>query len=288
MAGIFKIGREQNSKEVSNMNATAYQASIDTKSTPLGRFLIFAFGVISYLAFLATFLYAIGFIGNFGVPKTLDSPAEKPLLESLLIDAGLLSLFALQHSIMARRGFKRMITRVVPHAAERSVYVLASSLALGLLFWKWQPLGGIVWNVETDSARALLYTAYAFGLLLVLVSTFAINHFDLFGLRQVWRALQGQDQAKNRFVLPFLYRIVRHPLYVGWIFTFWSTPTMTLTHLFFAVMTTVYMLVAIQFEEADLIREHPEYEQYRKEVPMIIPGFRRQPPIIESVQRMQP
>jgi len=240
------------------------------------RFLTFAFGLGSYLAFLAVFLYAIGFIGNFGVPKSLDSPAADPWTTSLLIDLGLLSLFAVQHSVMARRGFKSLLTRVVPQAAERSMYVLASSLALFFLFWQWRPLGGVVWDVQNPVGRALLYGGFAFGWLLVLVTTFVINHFDLFGLRQVWRHLQGQPQSGLHFVTPLLYRVVRHPLYVGWLCVFWSTPTMTVTHLFFAAVTSAYILVAIQLEERDLIKEHPEYATYRKQVPMLVPSWPRQ------------
>jgi protein-S-isoprenylcysteine O-methyltransferase Ste14 len=177
---------------------------------------------------------------------------------------------------MARPAFKRMLTRVIPAAAERSTYVLASSLALALLFWKWEPLGGTIWNVEAPSGRAVLYAGYAFGWGLVLFSTFVINHFDLFGLRQVWRHINGQQQAKVQFTVPFLYRIVRHPLYVGWLFAFWSTPTMTVTHLLFAIMTTAYILIAVRFEEADLAKEHPQYAAYRKQVPMLLPRLTRE------------
>lgn len=237
---------------------------------------VFLYGAFAYAVFLATFLYAIGFIGNFGVPKTMDSVADMPWQGALLIDAGLLSLFAVQHSLMARPFFKRFLTRFIPVSAERSTYVLASSVALLLLFWLWQPIGGPVWNVESAAGRTLLYIGFAFGWGLVLATTFVINHFDLFGLRQVWRELQGKQQKKLRFVTPFLYRMVRHPLYVGWLMVFWSTPDMTVTHLFFAIMTTAYILVAIQLEERDLMREHPEYAEYRKRVPMIIPGMPRQ------------
>ncbi|HET8546821.1 MAG TPA: hypothetical protein VFL57_02405 [Bryobacteraceae bacterium] len=239
------------------------------------RISIFLYGAVSYLIFLAVFLYAVGFIGNFAVPKSLDSPGSGSLQTAVLIDVGLLTLFALQHSIMARPAFKRFITRFIPASAERSTYVLASSLALALLFWNWQPLGGTVWNVEHPVARNLLYAGYAFGWALVLITTFVINHFDLFGLRQVWRQLQGRPQARLHFVTPLLYRIVRHPLYVGWFFAFWSTPVMTITHLFFAVMTTAYILVAIRFEEADLLKEHPQYAMYRRQVPMLVPRLTR-------------
>jgi protein-S-isoprenylcysteine O-methyltransferase Ste14 len=236
----------------------------------------FAYGAASYLLFFGTFLYAAGFIGNFLVPKSLDSPATGPWSSALMIDVGLLTLFALQHSAMARPAFKRLLTRIVPAAIERSTYVLASSLALILMFWQWRPLGGVVWDVQNEVGRVLLYSGFAFGWGLVLVATFVINHFDLFGLRQVWRHLLGQPQSEVRFVTPFLYRIVRHPLYVGWMFAFWSTPAMTVTHFFFAAVTTGYILIAVQLEERDLARLHPEYSEYRKQVPMMIPALSRQ------------
>ena len=241
----------------------------------MSRVLAFTYGILCYLVFLATFLYAIGFVGNFGVPKTLDSAAHGPRLAALLIDLALLALFALQHSIMARPVFKRWITRLIDPAIERSTYVLAASVALIVLFWQWRPLGGAVWNVHREVARELLYIGFGFGWGLVLVTTLVINHFDLFGLRQVWRRLLGKPQSGLRFVTPWLYRIVRHPLYVGFLFAFWCTPTMTLTHLLFAVMTTGYILVAIQLEERDLVHEHPEYASYRRQVPMLVPRFAR-------------
>jgi methanethiol S-methyltransferase len=166
-----------------------------------------------------------------------------------------------------------MIAKVIPEGTERSTYVLASSLALLLLFWQWRPLGGVIWNVQHPVGRALLLAGFAFGWTLVLVTTFVINHFDLFGLRQSWRAFRGQPQAGLRFVTPALYRVVRHPLYVGWFFAFWSTPTMTVTHLLFALITTAYILVAIQLEERDLMRAHPEYAEYRRRVPMLVPAW---------------
>ena len=236
---------------------------------------IFLYGILSYVTFLATLLYAVGFIGNFAVPKSMDSPADGPWQTALLIDLTLLSLFAVQHSVMARPAFKRLLTRVVPGPAERSTYVLASSLALLLLFWKWKPLGGTVWEVQNAFGASSLHAAYAIGWMLVLLATVVINHFDLFGLRQVWFHLQGRTQPGLKFATPLLYRMVRHPLYVGWITVFWSTPVMTVTHLVFALMTTVYILVAIQFEERDLVSKHPEYIEYRRQVPMIVPGLPR-------------
>jgi len=237
---------------------------------------IFIYGAGSYVVFLATFLYAIGFVGNFAVPKSLDGPESSSFLAALLIDLCLLAIFAAQHSVMARPAFKRLITQIIPSPAERSTYVLASSLALGLVFWQWRPLGGVVWSVDSLSGQVLLYAGFAFGWSLVLITTFVINHFDLFGLRQVWRHLGGRAESKVPFVAPWLYRIVRHPLYVGWLFAFWSTPFMTVSHLVFAVMTTAYILVAIRFEEADLIKEHPQYSAYRKQVPMLIPRLTRE------------
>ena len=239
------------------------------------RITIFVYGTLSYAACLATFLYLAGFIGNFGVPKSMDSPAEGPWQTALLIDLGLLLVFALQHSVMARPAFKSLLTRVIPAAAERSTYVMASNLALMLLFWKWRPLGGVVWAVQNSVGASLLYIGYAFGWALLLLATFVINHFDLFGLRQIWLNLQGQPQSTLMFGTPWLYRMVRHPLYIGWITLFWSTPVMTVTHLFFAVMTTLYIFIAIQIEERDLMAKHPEYIDYRRQVPMIVPTLPR-------------
>ncbi|ANM31460.1 membrane protein [Acidobacteria bacterium Mor1] len=238
------------------------------------RIAIFTFGVVSYAIFFATFLYSIGFLINVGVPKSMDSAAEGSLGLSLLIDLALLSVFAVQHSLMARPFFKRWMTRFVPTEAERSVYVLASSLAMILMFWQWRPLGGVIWNVTDPVGQALLYGGFAFGFGLVLLSTFLINHFDLFGLRQSWLALIGKPYTKLEFTMPLLYKWVRHPLYVGWFFAFWCTPTMTATHLVFALMTSAYILVAIQFEENDLRKEHPEYADYARKVPMLVPSLR--------------
>ena len=236
------------------------------------RTLFFAYGSLSYLIFLGTFLYAVCFIGNFGIARTLDGAASESLGISFAIDAGLLALFAVQHSVMARKWFKDWWTRIVPSPIERSTYVLCSSLALILLFWQWQPLGGVIWSVENPVGFFVLRGLFAFGWGLVLVSTFLINHFDLFGLRQVWLYLLGRSNKPMRFVTPGPYRMVRHPLYVGWLFAFWMTPVMTLAHLLFSVATTAYILLAIQFEERDLVREHGEtYKAYRRSVPMLVP-----------------
>jgi len=234
------------------------------------RISIFAYGVISYAVFFGTFLYAVGFIGNFAVPRTLDGAPAPDFTTALLIDLGLLGLFAIQHSVMARPAFKRWFTRSVPETAERSTYVLLSSVALIAMFAWWQPLGGEGWNV-TSPWREVLWGGFAFGWLLVLVSTFLINHFDLFGLRQVWLQLKGKPYTSLEFRTPGTYSYVRHPLCVGWFFAFWCTPTMTISHLVFAIATSVYILIGIRFEERDLIAGHPEYEDYRRRVPMLVP-----------------
>jgi protein-S-isoprenylcysteine O-methyltransferase Ste14 len=236
------------------------------------RVLFFTYGVVCYLFFFGTFLYAIGFVGGFAVPTTLDGPATEPLLTALAVNAGLLALFAVQHSVMARTWFKQWWTRIVPKPIERSTYVLFSSLALILLFWQWRPMGGEIWAVENPAAALVLRVLFAFGWGLVLVSTCLIDHFDLFGLRQVWLYLVGRPYTARNFATPGPYKLVRHPLYVGWFFAFWMTPTMTLAHLVFALATSVYILLAIQFEEHDMVREFGDtYEEYRRRVPMLVP-----------------
>jgi len=235
------------------------------------RVTIFAYGVVSYVVFFATFLYAIGFIGNFGVPRTIDGAPAGSIAWAIAVDLVLLGLFAVQHSVMARPQFKAWWTRIVPPEAERSTYVLFSSLVLILLFVAWQPIGGVVWNVENPVVRAAAHAVFAAGWLTVLVCTFLINHFDLFGLRQVWLHLRGKPYTSLHFTTPGPYRLVRHPLYVGWFLAFWATPTMTVAHLLFAVMTTAYILIAIQLEERDLVAAHPEYDDYRRRVPMLVP-----------------
>ena len=242
----------------------------------LKRLLFAAYGVVCYVLFLGTFLYAIGFVGNLGTPTALDGPSRQPFGTALAINAGLLMLFAVQHSVMARPRFKERWTRLVPKPIERSTYVLFSSLALLILFWQWRSMGGQVWSVSDPAGRIVLYGLFAFGWGLVLVATFLINHFDLFGLRQVWLYLVGRPYTSLSFSTPGPYRLVRHPLYVGWFFAFWMTPTMTLAHLVFALATTSYILLAIQFEERDLATFHgAPYEEYRRRVPMLIPFTRR-------------
>lgn len=241
----------------------------------LKRLLYFAYGLSAYLICLATLAYAAAFVGGFVVPRRLDGPLQGSLLEAVIVDCALLTLFALQHSVMARRWFKQWWTQIVPWTIERSTYVLCASLALLLLFWQWRPIGIPIWTVENEAARAALWSLFAAGWLTVLVVTFLINHFDLFGLRQVWLPLRGRPYTPVSFRTPLPYRFVRHPLYFGLLLAFWMTPTMTLAHLLFAVATTAYVVIAIQFEERDLIAEHGiAYSEYRRKVPMLLPALR--------------
>ena len=238
----------------------------------MGRTLAFVYGLISYLVFFGSFLYAIGFVGNIVVPKSIDSGAAGPFVPSLIIDAVLLGLFAIQHSVMARQGFKRWWTQFIPKPIERSTYVLLSSLLLVLLFWQWRPILSVIWNVTNPIGSLALTALFWIGWLLVLASTFVINHFDLFGLRQVYLFQKGKQYTDLVFKKRLFYRFVRHPLLLGFMIAFWATPKMTLGHLVFAFATTAYMLIAIQLEERDMANMHGDpYRQYQREVSMLIP-----------------
>ena len=250
--------------------------SLPSQSNRTARVLAFIYGLICYAAFFGTFLYAIGFIGNLVVPKTIDSAPIFSFQNALLVNVVLLGIFAVQHSVMARPAFKRQWTKFVPKPIERSTYVLFSSLCLIVLFHFWQPMGITIWNVQNPVGQAILYSLFASGWLLILAASFLINHFDLFGLRQVFLYLRGQEYTHLRFSTPSLYKHVRHPLYVGWLLAFWATPSMTAAHLVFALLTTAYILVAIQLEERDLVQLHGQaYADYRRRVPMLIPFKRR-------------
>lgn len=238
------------------------------------RLAVFTYGVFSYMAFFVTFVYAVGFIGNLYVPKSMDSPAQMSFWPALGIDALLLLLFAVQHSVMARPAFKEVLTRFIPAAAERSTYVLCSSLLLIALFAFWQPIGGVVWSFSNPVVRNVINMVFGLGFALVFVATLLINHFDLFGLRQVGLHLAGKPYTYLEFRTPLFYRYVRHPLYVGWLIAFWATPTMTGAHLLFALLTSAYILTAIRWEERDLVVVHgPKYEEYQKRVPKLIPSL---------------
>lgn len=238
----------------------------------MGRILAFVYGAVSYLIFFITFLYAIGFVGDLVVPKAIDSGAPAPMIQALIINALLLGVFAVQHSVMARPGFKRWWTKIVPQVVERSTYVLLSSLALILLFWQWRPITDVIWSVENVAGRYILWAIFFLGWAIVLTSTFLINHFDLFGLRQVYLYQRGKQYSHVGFRTPFLYRVVRHPIMLGFIIAFWATPRMTLGHLIFAIATTAYILIALQLEERDLASIHgTTYEEYRRQVSMLLP-----------------
>ncbi len=236
------------------------------------RALALLYGLLAYVFFFGTFLYAIGFVGNVLVPKSIDTGRPSPILPAVIIDAVLLSIFALQHSIMARQGFKRQWTRVVSWYVERTTYVVAATCALALLLWQWRPIPATVWDLRGTAFGSFLAVTFWIGWGILLLSTFLINHFELFGLQQVWGYARGVEFQRPAFKSPALYRMVRHPIYLGFVIAFWSAPLMTVGHLLFSVATTGYILVGIFFEERDLISHYGDvYREYRSRVPMLIP-----------------
>ena len=242
----------------------------------MGGLFAVLYGIVAYVTFLVTILYAIGFVGNFVVPKTIDTGVAGPFLESLIVNTLLLGLFAIQHSVMARQGFKRWWTQYVPKSIERSTYVLLASLTLILLFWQWRPMPAVIWHIA-DPRLAMAATGLSLvGWVIVLTSTFLINHFELFGLHQVVSNIAGRETPEPRFKTPLLYKMVRHPIYLGFIIAFWAAPVVTVGHLLFAAVTTAYIFVGIALEERDLIGLFgDEYMRYRERVSMLLPFWRK-------------
>ncbi|MGA9454919.1 MAG: methanethiol S-methyltransferase [Pseudolabrys sp.] len=242
----------------------------------MGKLVAFLYGIVAYLAFAVVIVYAIGFVTGLMVPKTIDSGPTGPLMESIVINLVLLTIFALQHSVMARPQFKKWWTTIVPKSVERSTYVLLASLALALVFWQWRPIPGVVWEAKDPTIAASLLYLGLFGWVLVFISTFMINHFELFGLHQVANNLTGNSMPPMKFKTPMLYNVVRHPIYLGFIIFVWATPTMTAGHLLFAAVVTAYIFVGIALEEHDLIEVFgDEYRRYRRRVAMIVPFIGR-------------
>jgi methanethiol S-methyltransferase len=238
----------------------------------MGGFIALLYGSVAYVSFLVTLVYAIAFVGNIIVPKTIDSGTPGPLVESVIINVILLGIFAVQHSVMARQGFKRVWTRIVPESVERSTFVLFATSALALLLWQWRPIPEVIWSVQNPVAVAVIQAVFWLGWAILLLATFLINHFELFGLRQVVSRMMGWRIPAPRFRTPLLYKRVRHPIYLGFLLGFWAAPTMTLGHLLFAAATTGYILIGILLEERDLIAMFgDQYREYRRQVSMLFP-----------------
>jgi protein-S-isoprenylcysteine O-methyltransferase Ste14 len=242
------------------------------KEILMGRFVAFLYGLVAYAVFFVTFLYSVGFVEGLVVAKTIDTGPAAPVLEALIVNLLLMSVFAVQHSVMARKQFKAWWTRIVPASVERSTYVLFASLALALLIWQWRPMPAVVWQIADPGVANAMIGLSLVGWLIVLTSTFLINHFELFGLHQVANNLAGRPMPNVRFRTPLLYNLVRHPIYLGFIIAFWAAPTMTVGHLLFAAVTTAYIFVGIFLEERDLIEMFgDEYRRYRGRVSMLVP-----------------
>lgn len=234
---------------------------------------VFVYGLLAYIVFLIAFLYAIGFVGNFIVPKSIDTGTETNFWQALLVNALLLSVFVIQHSIMARPAFKKWWTSIIGPAAERSTFVLLTSLILLLIFWQWQPIKTVVWEAQNETVAMVLSGVFFFGWLVVFLSTFMINHFELFGLKQIFDNLKNKPPQPHVLQVNFFYKIVRHPIMLGFIIAFWAAPLMTLGHLIFAISTTIYIILSVKYLEEKDLRNYigKDYEEYQKKVPMLIP-----------------
>ncbi len=256
----------------------------------MGRGIAFLYGIVSYAIFFLSFLYLIGFLSNLLVPRSIDVGPAAATLAALIINFALIALFGIQHTVMARPGFKEKWTKIVPTSVERSTYVLISGLLLILLYWQWRPMTGqVIWEAEATWAQYLAWVVFFGGFAIVLLSTFIIDHFDLFGLRQVWLNLRQKVYTNRDFKVTFFYKFVRHPLYVGWIMAFWGTPRMTVGHLLLAVGMTAYILIAIRYEERDLVQIlGDDYAQYREKVPMLIPRFGKGHETVKSTNHALP
>jgi protein-S-isoprenylcysteine O-methyltransferase Ste14 len=254
-----------------------HRCTLTKGGTIMNKMLVALYGFVSYLIFFLTFLYSVGFVGGFLAPKNIDSGEAGAVVMAIVVNLVLMSVFALQHSIMARPAFKQWWTQYVPAPIERSTYVLFSSVALILLFWLWQPMPAMVWQVENTATRDVIWALFWLGWAIVLVSTFLINHFELFGLRQVYLYMKGVPHTPTGFRTPFLYQLVRHPIMLGFIIAFWATPDMSQGHMLFSVVTTAYILIAVTWlEERDLVRFHgAEYVEYQRRVSMIFPMPKR-------------
>jgi protein-S-isoprenylcysteine O-methyltransferase Ste14 len=248
------------------------QAGTEKTTSAMGRMLALVYGAVSYLIFLATTLYAIGFVGDLVVPKTIDTGPAVPFIHALLVDALLLGIFAIQHSVMARPAFKRRWTTIIPRSIERSTFVLFASLLLLLLYWQWLPIATVIWDAQHTAVGVLLQDLYLVGWLIAFLSTFLINHFDLFGLQQVYVNWRAREYTSPGFKIPALYKLVRHPLMLGFLIAFWATPRMTVGHLIFSLATTGYILVGIHLEERDLLAVYGQaYRHYQQRVSMLLP-----------------